>query len=345
MKNTAVGHTNYWMHVWMRRGWVARLLWPLSLLFYLIVMLRRYGYRRRWLTSVRLPVPVIVVGNIFLGGTGKTPTVIWLVEVLRKAGFCPGVISRGYGTSGLKPMEVSAASASSEIGDEPLLIAQNTSCPLVICRKRAEAGKYLLERHPEVDIIVSDDGMQHYALERDIEIMLFDNRGAGNQWLLPAGPLREPVSRKGDFTIINGVNYPSPGNPIYVPEIYRMRLASGKAEQLANRKCRIPLKTINGRIVAAAGIGNPDRFFSMLRSAGLLFDEMPLPDHFDFSSNPFIHVKADIILITEKDAVKCGQIPELRGDTRLWVVPVRAVFDSDELEQRIVERCRGCKIA
>lgn len=329
----------------MRRGMVARLLWPLSLLFRCIVAVRRLGYRKGWFKSVRLPVPVVVVGNIFVGGTGKTPVVIWLVEVLKRAGFHPGVISRGYGSSGKIPAEVLHSSKPSETGDEPLLIVQKTGCPLVVCRDRPEAGRYLLSRYPDVDIIVSDDGMQHYALERDIEIMLFDSRGGGNQWMLPAGPLREPLSRKGDFTIINGRNYPSPGNPIHTPELYRMQLKSDWVESLSDRSCRMRLADMHGTIVAAAGIGNPARFFNMLRQAGLSFSEMPLPDHFDFSSNPFTQVQADRILITEKDAVKCARIAGLNDDERLWVVPVRAEFDDNEPERRIVERCRGCQIA
>ncbi len=329
----------------MQRGMVARLLWPLSLLFRCIVALRRLGYRKGWFKSVRLPVPVVVVGNIFVGGTGKTPVVIWLVEALKRAGFHPGVISRGYGSSGKIPAEVLHSSKPSETGDEPLLIVQKTGCPLVVCRDRPEAGRYLLSRYPDVDIIVSDDGMQHYALERDIEIMLFDSRGGGNQWMLPAGPLREPLSRKGDFTIINGRNYPSPGNPIHTPELYRMQLKSDWVESLSDRSCRMRLADMHGTIVAAAGIGNPARFFNTLRQAGLSFSEMPLPDHFDFSSNPFAQVQADRILITEKDAVKCAQIAGLKDDERLWVVPVRVEFDDNEPERRIVERCRGCKIA
>ena len=165
------------MNVWMRRGSIAWFLWPFSLVFGMVVAIRRYGYRKKWLKSVRLPVPVVIVGNIFVGGTGKTPMVIWLVKLLQKAGFHPGVISRGYGTSNGSPVEVSSSSKASEIGDEPLLIVQKARCPLVVCRNRVEAGRFLLEKHTEVDIIVSDDGMQHYALERDVEIMLFDGRG------------------------------------------------------------------------------------------------------------------------------------------------------------------------
>lgn len=333
------------MNIWMKRGVAASLLWPLSFLFRLVVTMRRYAYRKGWLKSAQLPVPVIVVGNIFVGGTGKTPLVIWLVEILKKAGFHPGVISRGYGASNNEPVEVLSFSESSKVGDEPLLIARKTQCPLVVCRKRVKAGEFLLRSHPEVDIVVSDDGMQHYALHRDIEIMLFDGRGGGNRWMLPAGPLREPLSRKADFTVVNGRNYPSPGNPIFVPDLHLMQLKNDMAEQLADRSCCLKLKYMQGKIAAAAGIGNPARFFTSLRANGLSFLEIPLPDHFDYSSNPFRNVAADVILITEKDAVKCAQIEELVKDKRLWVVPATVEIDNNALELRIVEKCRECKIA
>jgi len=200
------------MNIWMKRGLFSALLWPLSLLFRLVVAFRRFAYKNRWFKSYRLPVPVLIVGNVFVGGTGKTPLVIWLVDTLRKAGFNPGVISRGYGASNDDPALVTDHSKSDRAGDEPLLIVSKTGCSLVVCRNRVKAGLFLLSHHPEVDIIISDDGMQHYALARDVEIMLFDGRGGGNGWMLPAGPLREPVSRRRDFTVINGNNSPAPGN-------------------------------------------------------------------------------------------------------------------------------------
>lgn len=341
-----------WMNIWTKRGFFSVLLWPLSLLFRCIVAFRRYAYKNNWFKSSRLPVPVLIVGNVFVGGTGKTPLVIWLVETLRKAGFHPGVISRGYGTVNNDPVLVTDHSKSDQAGDEPLLIVAKTGCPLVVCRNRVKAGLFLLAQHPEVDIVISDDGMQHYALERDIEIMLFDGRGAGNGWMLPAGPLREPVSRCRDFTVINGMNSPAPGNPIYVDDMVLMRMITDRAEQLSNRSHSRKLQEFQAdsgvphKMVAAAGIGNPSRFFASLRMARLQFTEMPLPDHFDFSSNPFSKLDADTILITEKDAVKCGQIEEIRSDERIWVVPAHVEIDNnDELKRRIVEKCRECKLA
>lgn len=335
---------NFWMTVWLHRGILATLLFPLSLLFRLIITFRRIAYLKGWIKSTKIPVPVIVVGNIFIGGTGKTPFTIWLIQCLRRAGFTPGVISRGYGSSNNIPQHVDPkTSLATEIGDEPLLIASHTQCPLVVCRQRVLAAQHLLKKYPDVDIIVSDDGMQHYALARDIEILIFDGRGAGNQWLLPAGPLREPPSRRGNFTIINGHNYPAPNNPIYTENMYLMQLKTDTAEQLANRHLTQRLSEIRGTITAAAGIGNPQRFFSSLKKQKLVFNEMPLPDHYSFSENPFKNTVSDIILITEKDAVKCYQHPELLADKRIWVVPATVEIDNPELEKQILEKCRECK--
>jgi len=331
---------------WLRRGPLACALWPVSLLFGALSALRRGLYRTGLIKSQRLPVPVVVVGNIFIGGTGKTPLTIWLVQALREAGLRPGVISRGHGSAGSAPREVTLDSTPQQVGDEPLLIFQRGACPVVVGRDRAQAGRALLAAHPEVDILVTDDGLQHYALQRDVEIVLFDGRGAGNGWLLPAGPLREPPARRRDVTVINA--------PQLAPELVaqvaprgglvaQMLLAGDVAEQLVERSARQPLASLAAsgqRIVAAAGIGNPQRFFSMLRASGLQFAELPLPDHHDFLDQPFAALDTDVILITEKDAVKCAQIEYLKDDPRLWVVPVSARIDS-VLAQQIVEKCRG----
>ncbi len=325
---------------WLRRGPLACALWPLSLAFRGVSSLRAALFRAGVLRSHKLPVPVLVVGNIFIGGTGKTPLTIWLAETLRDAGFTPGIISRGHGGDGA-PRAVTSASLAREAGDEPLLMARRTGCPVMVGRDRPAAGRALLAAHPRVDVIISDDGLQHYALQRDVEVVLFDGRGAGNGWLLPAGPLREPVSRRRDFTVVNA--------PQLTPELaasvggkpFRMQLAGTHAERLSARAERLPLSQLAGRrIAAAAGIGNPGRFFSMLRAQGLDFAELPLPDHHDFLDDPFARVDADIILMTEKDAVKCGQIENLKDDPRLWVVPVTAQLDA-ALAEQIVEKCRG----
>lgn len=356
---------------WLRRGPLACALWPLSLLFRAVGGLRAGLYRAGLLKSSRLPVPVVVVGNIYIGGTGKTPLTIWLVQALQAAGMRPGVISRGHGSDADGAREVGALSTPAEVGDEPLLIKQRTGCPVMVGRDRAATGRALLAAHPDVDIVVTDDGLQHYALQRDIEIILFDGRGAGNGWLLPAGPLREPVARRRDFTVINA--------PLLTDELVRavgcqprqpmsgsgpdirsasatmsgpdpdmlapiqMTLVGEYAEQLRDRRQRRPLAALDQpglRLAAAAGIGNPARFFGMLKAAGLSIAELPLPDHHDYTDRPFARLEADIILMTEKDAVKCAQIEELRDDPRLWVVPVTARIDA-ALADQIVEKCRG----
>jgi tetraacyldisaccharide 4'-kinase len=326
---------------WLRRGPLACALWPVSLLFRALSGLRAGLYRAGVLKAGRLPVPVIVVGNIFIGGTGKTPLTIWLAQALVEAGLKPGVISRGHGGDGQAPRAVTLESNTLEVGDEPLLIARRAGVPVVVARKRFEAGRALLAAHPEVDVLITDDGLQHYALARDIEVLLFDGRGVGNGWLLPAGPLREGPQRRRDFTVVNA--------PEITPQLassvggspFRMQVVGDSAERLNDPAQRRPLSAFAGqRVLAAAGIGNPGRFFALLRGAGLAFAELPLPDHYDFRENPFAGVDADVILITEKDAVKCGQLENLKDDPRLWVVPVTARIDA-ALAEHIVEKCRG----
>ncbi|MET0981247.1 MAG: tetraacyldisaccharide 4'-kinase [Telluria sp.] len=330
---------------WLHRGPLACALWPLSLLFRALAALRAVLYRAGMLKTGRLPVPVIVVGNIFIGGTGKTPLTIWLAQALREAGFRPGVISRGHGGEGEggdnTPRAVTLQSDARDVGDEPLLIARRAGVPVVVGRKRVEAGRALLAANPDVNVIITDDGLQHYALARDIEVVLFDGRGVGNGWLLPAGPLREAPSRRRDFTVVNAPELTPALARAVGGKPFRMELAGGVAERLADPGQRQPLSAFAGqRVLAAAGIGNPGRFFALLHGAGLAFAELPLPDHYDFRDNPFALTDADVILITEKDAVKCGQLENLKGDPRLWVVPVTARIDA-ALAEQIVEKCRG----
>ena len=261
---------------------------------------------------------------------------IWLVEQLRERGFRPGVISRGYGAQVDSVIAVDDNSLPSEVGDEPLLIAQKTRAPVVVCRRRVRAAQRLLELHGDVDVIISDDGLQHYELGRAVEIQLSDARGHGNGWLLPAGPLREPASRRSDFYVVNG----------FVPDALRsngMTLDAEHAERITDRSQRMLLSAIakDARVVAAAGIGNPHRFFDMLRANGVrLVREIALPDHFDFSVNPFATLDADLVLITDKDAVKCARIDALAADPRLWTVPVTASI-AGPLADNIVEKLRG----
>lgn len=340
---------NFFHRSWARRGLSAWLLLPFSLLFHLLSSLRRGLYRYRLLRAQRVAVPVIIVGNIFVGGTGKTPLTIWLVHALREAGFHPGVISRGYGRNSAHAMEVYPHSSTEKVGDEPLLIAQRALCPVMVGRDRVAVARALLANHPEVDVIVSDDGLQHYRLARDIEIVLSDARGVGNGWLLPAGPLRESVKRRRDFSVRN-VSDEAPAPSPDGRSVFAMRLRGDLAYPLLNvgdkpAPAARPLSSFAAsnsplRIVAAAGIGHPERFFAMLHDQGLQFAALPFPDHFNFAGNPFAQVEADIILMTEKDAVKCRQNDALRSDPRLWVVPVTACLDS-ALAEKIVEKLRG----
>jgi tetraacyldisaccharide 4'-kinase len=226
--------------------------------------------------------------------------------------------------------------SAAEVGDEPLLIARRAGVPVCVGRNRPAVARALLAAHPEVNLILSDDGLQHYALARDIEIVLADARGAGNGWLLPAGPLREPVTRRRDFSVINSAPAAAPA--------FAMTLVGGFAERLNNPDERRPLTALSGqRMLAAAGIGNPARVFHMLEQAGLRCETLALPDHYPFTENPFAASTADLILITEKDAVKCRLNEALKHDPRIWVVPVDACIaplNGGTLAERIVQKLR-----
>lgn len=322
---------------WQRRGWLAWLLLPLSLLFGVATGCRRWLYRMGLFSSHAIAVPVIVVGNIYIGGTGKTPLVIWLVQQLRDYGFVPGVISRGHGTNADQVRQVREDTPVEIAGDEPLLICQRSGAPVFVGRRRVAAAEALLAAYPNVDVLIADDGLQHYALRRDIEILLSDERGVGNGWLLPAGPLREPVSRRFDFHLVNG------GAAAVGEQTFAMHLRGSEARGLSAPHSTLPLHDLPDtvRIAAAAGIGHPERFFLMLRKLGVnLSHTLPLPDHFDFSTNPFADLDADIILITEKDAVKCVHNEAIASDSRVWVVPVQAAIDGP-LSKHLVEKLRG----
>jgi tetraacyldisaccharide 4'-kinase len=321
---------------WQRRGVIACLLWPLSFIFNLLIVTRLALYALGIFRITLLPVPVIVVGNIFVGGTGKTPLVIWIIQLLQEQGWKPAVISRGYGSSAQQVRAVEKNSHANEVGDEPLLIAKRTGVPVFIGRDRAAAGLALLQAHPNVNIIISDDGLQHYALGRNIEIQLSDSRGNGNGWLLPAGPLREPATRQSDFYVVNT-------SEESVGDAYAMQLVPVDAERLLDRTQRKSLRDFSfvQSVAAVAGIGHPERFFTTLRSHGIsLTTTQALPDHFDYATNPFADIEASAILITEKDAVKCMQHNAIANDARLWVVPVQAHVDAS-LAKHILEKLHG----
>lgn len=333
------------LNAWQKRGLLACLLWPVSRLFQLIVTFRFGLFVMGYKAQTKLSVPVVVVGNIFIGGTGKTPLVIWLVQQLKQAGWHPAVISRGYGVHADNVILLDDATQPQQAGDEPVLIAVRAECPVAVGRDRVAVARCVLAANPQVDVIIADDGLQHYALGRDVELVLFDQRGAGNGWLLPAGPLREPVERRRDFTICN---MPAP-DVVFPPKMpadtVRMQLQAGQAYRLNDDTQCKPLTGFSGlRLLAAAGIGNPQRFFNMLTMQGLPCQTRAFPDHHAFDAQSFEGVDADCILITEKDAVKCRQIPALLDDARIWVVPVEAQLDAAfaaSLIQMISEKKHG----
>ena len=293
---------------WLRRGATACLLWPVAQVYALLTAWRRILYRTGFLKSTRLPVPVLVVGNVVAGGAGKTPAVIALVQHLQARGISAGVISRGYGRTGQACQQVLPDTPVEQSGDEPALIRRATGAPVFVAPRRADAARALLTKHPEVEVIVSDDGLQHYALHRDIEIAVFDERGAGNGWLLPAGPLREPwpqrlqtSSRTGgggiDLVIHTGEQAAFEGFRSTRRLADHARRADGS---------RVPLASLGGqRLLALAGIAKPEAFFAMLRARGLtLAETRALPDHYSFDSYPRPSDKGYTMICTEKDAVK-----------------------------------------
>lgn len=283
---------------WLRRGWLAWLLWPLSVLYGLLVRLRKAMYRLGWLASGQLPVPVLVVGNVVAGGAGKTPVVMAVVQHLQARGIRVGVISRGYGRRNEDCREVLPGSMVEDVGDEPALIRRRTSAPVFVAARRIEAGRALLARYPQTQLLVCDDGLQHLALQRDLEIGVFDDRGVGNGFLLPAGPLREPWPRPLDLLLHTGRQPAFAGFKARRSLATHARRSDGSQVALADLLPGKPL-------LALAAIAQPEAFFDMLRAQGLaLAATMALPDHHDFSQWTGNADGACTVLCTEKDAVK-----------------------------------------
>lgn len=287
---------------WYSRHLVVYLLIPLSVLFGLVWVVRRWCYQVGLFSIQRFTVPVIVVGNITVGGTGKTPLVIWLVEHLAGQGWTPGVVARGYGGRAKRwPQQVTAASDPAWIGDEPALIARRTGCPVYVAPDRPAAVQALLQ-DTACDIVISDDGLQHYALGRDIEIVVIDAmRRFGNGLLLPAGPLREPLRRLRtvDLTLTNGAARADESHmDVTQPEL-RSLLPHDHVPEIAQWAGR--------SVHAVAGIGNPKRFFDLLRSYDLQVIEHPFPDHHTFEPDDIEFADKIPVLMTEKDAVKCAR--------------------------------------
>lgn len=317
--------------IWSGRTALYLLLLPLSWLYGLVTQVLRFSYQKGWKKSWRAPVPVVVVGNLTAGGNGKTPVVIWLVEQLQQRGLRVGVVSRGYGGKAERyPLLLNENTATAQAGDEPVLIFQRTGAPVAVSPVRADAVRALLAASP-VDLIVTDDGLQHYALQRDFEIVVVDGvRRFGNGHWLPAGPMRERASRLRtvDAVIVNGEGK-AQGREI------GMRLQPGYAVNLLTGEKR-QADALND-VVAMAGIGHPPRFFATLRQLGLTPQkEVAFADHqaFDVAQLEALTTSGQTLLMTEKDAVKCRSFAR----ENWWYLPVDAQFgeaDRENLLQRI----------
>ena len=306
---------NFFDSMWYGQRAIALVFTPLAAVFSLIVKLRVYLYKKGYLKSTNLAVPVIIVGNITVGGTGKTPMVIYLAELLKAAGYSPGIISRGYGgIASSWPQQVRADSDARVVGDEAKILAARTACPVAVGPKRVDSAQALI-KHYDCDIIISDDGLQHYALQRDIEIVLVDGeRRQGNGYLLPAGPLREPVERLDavDFIVCNGLA--NKGEfPLVVEGDVAIRVNDESIQQKMSDFNQAPCH-------ALAGLGNPARFFSHLKKFNIAFDSHTFPDHYKYTQQDISFDDEKQVLMTEKDAVKCTAI----ATDKHWYVPIKA---------------------
>ncbi|WP_180127455.1 tetraacyldisaccharide 4'-kinase [Rhodoferax sp. BLA1] len=315
------------LRAWTQRGLLAWSLWPLSLLYRLLIGLRAALFHTGLLATRRVAVPVVIVGNVVAGGAGKTPVVIALVEHLQRRGIRVGVISRGYGRSQAGCQEVTLQRAAQEVGDEPALIHRRTGAPVFVAEERVHAAQALLARHPQTQIILSDDGLQHLSLHRDLEIGVFDERGVGNGFLLPAGPLREPWPRRLDLVLRSGTA------PMFDGFRIRRTLADHAVTQDGSQ---IPLHELASQptapLLALAAIAQPEVFFAMLRQQGLtLQSTLALPDHYDFKSFSTNEYKGYRLICTEKDAVKLWPLcPDALAVPLMAVLPDEAwqAFDS-----------------
>jgi tetraacyldisaccharide 4'-kinase len=341
-----------WHSVWARRGWQATLLWPLSLVYRALSSGRRWLYALGVLRTERLPVPVIVVGNVVVGGAGKTPTVLALLEHLKARGWTPGVVSRGHGRQGHETKEVLADTPAAESGDEPSLIRRSSGVPVFVARQRVLAARALLAAHPEVNVLLCDDGLQHLAMGRDIALAVFDDRRTGNGWLLPAGLLREPWPPKSGQAYRphlvlrqrrEGAGEPGPlALPDGVPAYWAPRRLADEAQGAHGERCA--LTALQGQpVTAVAGIARPEVFFEMLRERGLTLNRtVALPDH--AGPSHFLDLLSTLtgtLICTEKDAVKLFALLPDAGENRAvacWAVPLQlhpepAFFDA--LDQRL----------
>jgi tetraacyldisaccharide 4'-kinase len=302
---------------WSRRGAVAWLLWPASLLFGLLVLLRVVLFKTRLLRSTHPGIPVIVVGNIVAGGSGKTPLALWIAEFLKAKGWSPAIVSRGYGSSETAPRAATIASKAEEVGDEPIVLSRRSGCPVWVGADRVATARALRAANPDVDVLILDDGLQHYRLRRDVEIAVVDSRGTANGFLLPAGPLREPAwrLRTVDAVVCNGFRKEG---------AFSMRMKGDTLHRMTDAADRKPASALAGaRVHAVAGMGDPNRFFLHLAGLGVKPLPHPFPDHHPFTPQDLAFAGEEPVVMTEKDAVK------LRHAARptWWVLPVTAQPD------------------
>ncbi len=303
---------------WYQRTIASRVLLPIAFLFGLVVRVRRLAYRIGLLPSASAGIPVVIIGNLVVGGSGKTPLALHVSECLRGGGWSPAILLRGYGGSASRPLAVTHASDPAVAGDEAVLLAGRGRSPVWVGVDRVQAARALRAAHPDVDVLVMDDGLQHYRLRRDLEIVVVDGREFGNGWMFPAGPLREPVSRLNSVDAIVSHGSRMDG--------YAMRLDCHEAVRLGNALERRSLAGFSGHPVhAVAGIGNPERFFDQLRTGGIRVMSHPFPDHHPFSQQDIDFGDGVPVLMTEKDAVKLRAYASPERDW--WVLPVTADID------------------
>lgn len=308
---------------WQQRGPLAFLLLPAAAIFAAVAAVRRAAWRRGLLKATHPGVPVIIVGNITAGGTGKTPLTLWLARFLLEHGFHPGIISRGYGARDTHAREVPADGAPKDYGDEPCLLAQRAGCPVWVGSDRVSVALTLLAARPETDVIISDDGLQHYRLARDFEIAVIDGAlGLGNGWPLPSGPLREPASRleSVDAVVVNGDDAARKWQ-----QALRMQLKGELFRNLAHPEQSVTSSHFSGRRVhAVAGIGNPRRFFAQLGRLGVSCMPREFPDHHAYTESDLAFAGDGEVVMTEKDAVKCWAF----ASERHWALIVNAEPDT-----------------
>ncbi len=334
---------------WLRRGLPAWLLVPFALMFAALVAVRRGCYRLGWLQSKRLPVPVVVIGNITAGGSGKTPLTLWLAQRVQQAGWQPGIVSRGYvglansagAGEGATVCEVHANSDPLLVGDEPVLLRRRFDVPVFVGSDRVAAAQALLAAYPHCDMILCDDGLQHYHLARDAEIAVLDRRGIMNGWPLPAGPLREPASRlRGvDALVLNDWLDGAAGLQHCGAPLFHMQLTGSEFYRLDDPRQRCDATALKSlRLAAVAGIGAPERFFEHLAQLGLACDAHAFPDHHRFCAAELAAIQADALLMTEKDAVKCAGL----SNRPVWVLPISAQIAASDSGHDLVTHIENC---